>query len=185
MKVDLSFKGAAGRAVADRTLKTAIDRTTMTAESKRRLALMDFPQFEAARARGTAIKDHVVANLDHYLEEFERNAVASGAKVHWAATAEEACRIVVGLCREAGARRVTRSKSMLGEEIGLPHALEAAEIERVETDLAEHIIQLAKEAPSHIVWPALHKTREQVAELFRVAHGRPQDSEDVPASTLR
>ena len=181
MKVDLSFKGAAARAVADRTLKTAIDRTTMTAESKRRLALMDFPQFEAARARGTAIKDHVVAHLDHYLEEFERNAVASGAKVHWAATAEEACRIVIGLCRQAGARRVTRAKSMLGEEIGLPHALEAAEIERVETDLAEHIIQLAKEAPSHIVWPALHKTREQVAELFRVAHGRPQDSEDVPA----
>ena len=181
MKVDLSFKGVAARAVADRTLKTAIDRTTMTAESKRRLALMDFPQFEAARARGTAIKDHVVAHLDHYLEEFERNAVASGAKVHWAATAEEACRIVIGLCRQAGARRVTRAKSMLGEEIGLPHALEAAEIERVETDLAEHIIQLAKEAPSHIVWPALHKTREQVAELFRVAHGRPQDSEDVPA----
>lgn len=181
MKVDLSFKGVTGRAIADRRLKTAIDRTTMTAETKRRLALMDFPQFEAARARGTAIKDHVVANLDHYLEEFERNAVASGAVVHWAATAEEACGIVIGLCRQAGARRVTRAKSMLGEEIGLPHALEAADIERVETDLAEHIIQLAKEAPSHIVWPALHKTREEVAELFRVAHGRPQDSEDVPA----
>ena len=79
---------------------------------------------------GTRIKDHVVTHLDHYLEEFERNAVASGAKVHWAATAEEACLIVLGICRAAGARSVTRAKSMLGEEIGLPHALEAAGISR-------------------------------------------------------
>ena len=76
-----------------------------------------------------------------------RNATAAGAKVHWAATADEACRIVVGICREAGARRVTRAKSMLGEEIGLPHALAEAGIERVETDLAEHIIQLAGDPP--------------------------------------
>ncbi|WP_203072238.1 lactate utilization protein B [Falsiroseomonas ponticola] len=181
MQPEPSFKAAAARALADPRLKIAIDRTTITAETKRGAALQDFPQFAAARERGTAIKDHVVAHLDHYLMEFERNALASGAKVHWASTAEEACAIVLDICRAAGARSVTRAKSMLGEEIGLPHALEAAGITRVETDLAEHIIQLAKEPPSHIVWPALHKTREQVAALFREAHGTTQDSEDVPA----
>ncbi|MBP7586388.1 MAG: iron-sulfur cluster-binding protein [Thermoanaerobaculia bacterium] len=179
-----SFKARAGAALADTTLKLAIDRTTGTAERKRAAALAGFPEFEAARARGAAIKDHVIANLDHYLETFERNATAAGAKVHWAATAEEACDIVVRLCREAGAKRVTRSKSMLGEEIQLPDALATAGIERVETDLAEHIIQLAGEHPSHIIWPAMHRTREQVAVLFNADHKPAPDAED-PASMVQ
>ncbi|MFO1067725.1 MAG: lactate utilization protein B [Geminicoccaceae bacterium] len=175
------FKEQAAAALADRTLKTAIDRTTGTAERKRADALALFPEFEAARERGEAIKDHVIANLGHYLVEFERNAVASGAVVHWASTPDEACRIVVGICREAGARTATRSKSMLGEEIGLPHALAEAGIERIETDLAEHIIQLAGDPPSHIVWPAMHRTREQVSVLFKARHRQPHATEDVPA----
>lgn len=178
-----SFKARADAALADATLKVAIDRTTGTAERKRAAALANFPEFEAARARGKAIKDHVIANLDHYLETFERKATAAGAKVHWAATDREACEIVVRLCREANAKRVTRSKSMLGEEIGLPDALAAAGIERVETDLAEHIIQLAGEHPSHIIWPAMHRTREQVAELFRQNHYPAPNAED-PASMV-
>ncbi len=178
-----SFKARADAALADATLKLAIDRTTGTAERKRAAALSAFPEFEAARARGRAIKDHVIANLDHYLETFERNATAAGARVHWASTDAEACEIVVRLCREAGAKRVTRAKSMLGEEIGLPDALAAAGIERVETDLAEHIIQLAGEHPSHIIWPAMHRTREQVAELFRAGHQPPPAAED-PASMV-
>ena len=175
------FKDDVKRALGDATLKLAIDRTTVTAETKRAAALADYPQFAAARRRGTAIKEHVVANLGHYLEQFERNATASGAVVHWAADAEEACQIVIRLCRAAGAKQATRSKSMLGEEIGLPHALEAAGIERVETDLAEHIIQLAGETPSHIIWPALHKTREQVSALFKAHHADPHQTEDVGA----
>ena len=177
------FKTRAGIALADRTLKIAIDRTTNTAETKRAVVVGAFPEFQAARDRGKAIKDHVIANLDHYLETFERNATAAGAHVHWAATDAEAAAIVVRLCREAGARSVTRSKSMLGEEIGLPGALAEAGIERVETDLAEHIIQLAGEHPSHIIWPAMHRTREQVADLFRVAHNPPP--EEDPASMVR
>ena len=178
------FKTRAAGALADRTLKVAIDRTTGTAERKRAAALAAFPEFAAARERGKAIKDHVIANLDFYLEEFERNAVASGAKVYWARTADEACRITLEICRAAGARRVTRAKSMLGEEIGLPHALADAGIERVETDLAEHIIQLAGETPSHIIWPAMHRTREQVAVLFNQAHQIPPAAED-PASMVQ
>ncbi len=177
----VSFKARAAAALADPTLKTAIDRTTGTAERKRAAALADFPQFAAARERGKRIKNHVIAHLDHYLEEFERNAVASGATVHWAATAGDASRIVVELCRQAGAKRVTRVKSMLGEEIGLPHALDAAGIERVETDLAEHIVQLGGDTPSHIVWPAMHRTREQVSQMFKKLHRAPHAEETIEA----
>ena len=177
----LSFKARAKEALADPTLKIAIDRTTGTAERKRAVAMTQFPQFDAARERGKRIKDHVIANLDHYLLEFERNAIASGAKVHWARTAEEASQIVVALCLEAGAKRVTRVKSMLGEEIGLPHALDEAGIERVETDLAEHIVQLGGDRPSHIVWPSMHRTREQVSEMFKRLHRAPHQEETIEA----
>ncbi|MDD3518728.1 MAG: lactate utilization protein B, partial [Chromatiales bacterium] len=90
--------------------------------------------------------------------------------VHWARNAREACDIVIGLCREAGARRVTKGKSMVSEEIGLNEALADAGFERVETDLGEYIIQLAEEPPSHIIAPAIHKTRGQIARLFEAAH---------------
>ena len=179
-----SFKARADAALADQTLKLAIARTTGNAERKRAAAVAAFPEFEAARARGKAIKNHVIANLDHYLEMFERNATASGAQVHWATDDAEARAIVTRICLEAKAKIVTRSKSMLGEEIGLPHALADAGIERVETDLAEHIIQLAGEPPSHIVWPAMHRTREQVADLFRVGHTPPPAAED-PATMVQ
>jgi L-lactate dehydrogenase complex protein LldF len=174
-----TFKVRANAALSNATLRLAIERTTGTAEVKRAAAITDFPEFGAARDRGRRIKDHVIANLDHYLEEFERNAIASGAKVHWARTSEEACRIIIDICKGASAKSVTRSKSMLGEEIGLPHALQMAGIERVETDLAEHIVQLAGETPSHIVWPAMHKTRKDVAVLFKAKHGQPPASDEI------
>lgn len=177
----ISFHDRAQAALDDPTLKIAIDRTTGNAEKKRAVAVAAFPQFEAARDLGKRIKDHVVANLDHYLLEFERNATASGAKVHWAATAEEASRIVVDLCKQANAKRVTRVKSMLGEEIGLPHALDEAGFERYETDLAEHIVQLAGDRPSHIIWPSMHRTREQVSALFKQSHQQPHSEETIEA----
>jgi len=177
--VKLTFKDRAKAALANPSLKAAIERTAGTAERNRAAAVGRFAEFAAARERGRRIKDHVIANLDHYLEEFEKNAIASGAKVHWARTSGEACRIVTKICKAAGAKRVTRSKSMLGEEIGLPHALDEAGFERVETDLAEHIVQLAGETPSHIVWPAMHKTREDVAKLFKAKHEPPPASDDV------
>jgi L-lactate dehydrogenase complex protein LldF len=176
---NLTFKERAAAALADSRLKAAIERTAGAAERNRATAIGRFSEFAAARERGRRIKDHVIANLDHYLEEFERNALASGAKVHWARTSGEACRIVIRICKTEGVKRVTRSKSMLGEEIGLPHALDAAGMERVETDLAEHIVQLAGETPSHIVWPAMHKTREDVAKLFKARHKRAPVSDEV------
>jgi L-lactate dehydrogenase complex protein LldF len=176
-----AFQTRVDAALADPNLKIAIDRTTGTARTKRAAAVAAWPDFAAARDLGRDIKDHVIAHLDHYLLQFERNAIASGAQVHWARTGQEACEIVIDICRKAGARSVTRAKSMLGEEIGLPHALAEAGIERVETDLAEHIIQLAGEPPSHIIWPALHKTREQVKALFAARHHDPGAMETVEA----
>lgn len=176
-----SFADRVDGALADPVLKAAIERTASTAETKRGAAVAAFAGFEEARDRAAAIKDHVIANLGHYLKLFEANALAAGARVHWARTADEACAIVVDLCRKSGAKTVARSKSMLGEEIGLPHALAEAGIRRIETDLAEHIIQLADERPSHIIWPAMHKTREQVSALFRARHRTPHEEETIAA----
>lgn len=176
-----AFADRVDAALADPILKLAVERTAGTAEAKRTLAIDAFPDFEAARDRAAAIKDHVIANLGFYLEQFEANAVAAGAVVHWARTSQEACDIVIGLCQAAGAKSVARSKSMLGEEIGLPHALAEAGITRVETDLAEHIIQLSGERPSHIIWPAMHKTREQVSALFKASHRDPHTEETIAA----
>jgi L-lactate dehydrogenase complex protein LldF len=175
------FTTRADAALADPLLKLAVERTAGTAEAKRALAIAAFDDFEAARTRGAAIKDHVIAHLGHYLEQFEASAIAAGAQVHWAETADDACRIIIDICRRAGAKTVARSKSMLGEEIGLPHALAEAGIERIETDLAEHIIQLADERPSHIVWPAMHKTRDQVSALFRAKHAAPHVEDSIAA----
>ncbi|MEC3948160.1 lactate utilization protein B [Sphingobium sp. HWE2-09] len=176
-----NFHARVDAALADPTLKIAVERTAGTAEAKRGVAVAAFPDFEAARTRAAAIKDHVIAHLGYYLEEFEANAIAAGAKVHWASTASEACKIVVDICQTSGAKSVARSKSMLGEEIGLPHALAEAGISRIETDLAEHIIQLADERPSHIIWPAMHKTREQVSALFKAKHRSPHEEETIAA----
>lgn len=168
-----AFKANVKTALSQPNLRVALDRTTDLLQSRRVGMLEAFPQYEATRRIAERIKDHTLAHLDHYLVEFEKNAVASGAQVYWASTPNQATDIIVGICKEKGAKTATRVKSMLGEEIGLPEALADAGIERVETDLAEHIIQLAEDPPSHIVMPAMHKTREEVETLFREKHREP------------
>lgn len=176
-----AFKQEAQEALDRPQLKVALDRAMGLLQGRRGDVMAEYPQYEAARDQAARIKDHVLANLDHYAERFAAAAEASGAVVHWAETPAEATRIVVDICNARGAKTATRVKSMLGEEIGLPDALAAAGIERIETDLAEHIIQLADERPSHIVIPALHKTQEEVADLFTERHARPRQSEAVEA----
>ncbi len=174
------FKSNVARALQEPNLKVALDRTTGLLRSRRAQVIADFPEYDASREAAKRIKDHTLANLDYYLELFEKNAVAAGAKVHWASTAAEATTAVVEICRKHQAKSATRVKSMLGEEIGIGEALAEAGIERVETDLAEHIIQLAKDPPSHIVMPAMHKTHEEVGALFEQYHGHPVDRDDIP-----
>ena len=147
------FRENAARALKNPTLKIALDRTTSLLQSRRAQVIAEYPEYSAARSIAEEIKDHTLAHLAHYLEMFERNALASGAKVHWASSKEDAAGIVAAICREENAKTATRVKSMLGEEIGIGEALADAGVERIETDLAEHIIQLAGDPPSHIVMP--------------------------------
>jgi len=125
---------------------------------------------EAMRAAGEAIRAHTVARLDVYLAQFAEAAEARGTKVFFAADGAEAVEYVRGVVRGHGATRVAKGKSMASEEIGLNHALEADGVDVVETDLGEYIVQVAHEPPSHIIVPAIHKTRQDVAELFNDVH---------------
>lgn len=174
------FKDHVARALTDADLKIALNRTTGLLQTRRKQVIAEYAEYGEARKRAQAIKDHTLQHLDHYLEMFEANATANGATVHWAKTPQEARRIITEICKAAEAKTATRVKSMLGEEIGIADALKAAGVERIETDLAEHIIQLAEDPPSHIVMPAMHKTHEQVATLFDEKHRVAPDSHDIP-----
>ena len=176
-----AFKTEAAHALKKPQLKIALDRATNLLQGRRTEVITNYPEFEEARKLAVQVKDHTLENLDYYLEQFTAAAEASGAIVHFADTPDEATGIVVDICKTREAKTATRVKSMLGEEIGLPAALAAAGIERVETDLAEHIIQLAGERPSHIVIPALHKTQEEVADLFADKHTKQRSSDTVEA----
>ncbi len=175
------FKANVKAALADPTLKIALNRTTGLLQRRRAQVIDEFAEYGAAREAAEKIKDHTLDNLEYYLTQFEENAIAAGATVHWARTPQEATDIVTEICKAEGAKTATRVKSMLGEEIGIPEALAKAGVRRIETDLAEHIIQLAEDPPSHIVMPAMHKTHEQVAELFREKHAKPTQSDDIAA----
>jgi len=164
------FTSNAHEALLDKTLQTALLRIQPGFVDRRRTALDGLTNAGELRERGRAIKERVLASLDEYLLEFEANVKAHGGHVHWARTAQEANDIIVGLCKDVNAKSVIKGKSMVGEETGLNDALEAEGMETVETDLGEYIIQLAKEPPSHIIAPAIHKTRGQIADLFRRFH---------------
>ena len=165
-----AFRQSARSALADQQLQQALAKAKDGFVVKRARAVEHYPDFERLREHGKRIKDHTLAHLDFYLEQFEARVEARGGTVHWAETEQEAREIIVGICREHGARRVTKGKTMAGEEVSLNEAIEEAGIEAVETDLGEYIIQLAKEPPSHIIAPAVHKTRQQISELFDTHH---------------
>jgi len=164
-----TFDANARAALLDRTLNGALKRATDRFAGQRRAAIDAMPEWEAMRERAREIKAEVLADLDRYLEDFSAKAEAAGARVHWARDGDEACRLIAGIARDANGRRLVKSKSMTTEEIGLNRYMaEAARNgeEPVETDLGEWIIQLAGEVPSHIIAPAIHKTKEQIADLF-------------------
>jgi L-lactate dehydrogenase complex protein LldF len=165
-----SFKDNAKSALADRELQNALGDLQTGFVARRAEVRSRLPEFEALRDVGRDIRDHALANLDLYLEIYEERARAAGAVVHWAPTAADACRIVLGICRDAGARIVTKGKSMISEEIELNARLEAAGLEVVETDLGEYLLQIRHESPSHIIAPAIHLTMGQIEADFRRRH---------------
>src|SRR5438445_9337983 len=165
-----NFPANARVGLADPVLQTALGLARSGFPLRRRQAIERLPEFEELREEGRAIKDHTLAHLDFYLELYEKNVTAAGGQVHWARNAEEARAAVLEICRSVDARIVTKGKSMVAEEIALNEHLEANGITPVETDLGEYIIQLRHEPPSHIIAPAIHLMKEQVAEAFRAAH---------------
>ena len=168
-----TFRENANAALADTQLRGALKNATSLFGDRRRSAAASLPNWEDLRSQARAIKDEVLSHLDKYLEEFVRAAESRGAKIHWARDAAEANAIICRLASEHKARIIVKSKSMTTEETHLNTALEAAGMQVVETDLGEYIIQLADERPSHIIAPAIHKTRGQVAELFTSELGTP------------
>lgn len=164
------FKQQASVALRDVTLRQALDRARSGFVDKRARARAELPEFDRLCDAAAAVRDHALDNLDRLLVRFEQEVLAAGGQVHWAETPAEACATIAGICRDAGAKKIAKGKSMAGEEVGLNQALEADGFEVIETDLGEYIIQLAKEPPSHIIAPAVHKTREQIAELFERHH---------------
>jgi L-lactate dehydrogenase complex protein LldF len=161
-----TFDLNARQALEDGQLRGALRNLANAFGERRKVAIATIDDWEGLRERARAIKDETLAHLDSYLEAFADNAERAGARVHWAEDAARACAIVVRLLGERQASRVVKSKSMATEEIHLNAALEAEGLAPVETDLGEWIIQLARETPSHIVVPAIHKSKKQIAQLF-------------------
>lgn len=174
------FAAASAEAMGDPQLRRALARVGSGFDGARRGAIGEVSEeaWEQWREEARGIKVHTLDHLDYYLELLYDRVTGAGGEVHFAADAGEANDIVCFLARSRGVRVATKSKSMVSEELGLNGALEGLGVEVYETDLGEYIIQLAGEAPSHLVAPALHKSKEDVAELFAGKLGLPYD-EDI------
>jgi len=176
--------------IHDESLRGNIRRATQTSLNKRRAVVSDYEDWETLRQLAHDVKSHVMDHLPVYMARFAQRAREAGAVVHYASTAEEASRIVCDLAEETGEPLVVKSKSMTTEEIELTPALERRGLRTVETDLGEYIVQLAKEPPSHITAPALHKSRGEIGALFAEKLGipytdDPQELTDIARKILR
>ena len=166
------FPGRARAALENRELAQAMARARPGFVDRRRAVVEALPEYAALRRAARELKEHTLQHLDYYLERFEARVREHGGHVHWASTPAEARGIILDICRAAGAKQITKGKSMVAEEIALNEALETAGFEPIETDLGEYIIQLANEPPSHIIAPAIHKTKDQISDLFHTHHAQ-------------
>ncbi|GIM92465.1 lactate utilization protein B [Paractinoplanes toevensis] len=166
LRGDESFPDAARTALGDSQLRRNLQHATTTIRGKSGRVIAELPDWQELRSAGSALKSYTMAHLPELLEQLEEKVTAAGGVVHWAADANEADRIVTDLVRAAGEQRVIKVKSMATQEIGLNEALEAAGITPVETDLAELIVQLGNDKPSHILVPAIHRNRSEIREIF-------------------
>ncbi len=164
--MSVEFDRKINATLADANLQLAIYTSTARLKQGRIDSVSALPDYQDLRTQANALKKHAIENLDYYLEEFERNVEAHGGKVVYCKDGSEVADFVLGLAKERAARLIVKSKSMTTEEVDLNERLEHHGLESVETDLGEYILQLAHEKPYHIVAPALHKTRYDVAEIF-------------------
>ncbi|GEL23761.1 iron-sulfur cluster-binding protein [Pseudonocardia sulfidoxydans NBRC 16205] len=166
LRGDKSFPAAARDALADSQLRRNLGHATSTIRAKRATVVAERADWEQLRAAGSAIKAATMAHLDEHLERLEAEVTRRGGVVHWARDANEANEIVTRLVAATGSREVVKVKSMATQEIGLNEALEAAGVTAQETDLAELIVQLGGDLPSHILVPAIHRNRAEIREIF-------------------
>jgi L-lactate dehydrogenase complex protein LldF len=179
-----NFRRRARRAIANHDLQVALDRNAERRMGAWEAVFASLPEVESLRRHAHEIRKHTIENLDHYLEHFTQRLEENGVQVHRAVDGDEACRLVVSIAKAHDARLVTKSKSMTTEEIGLNQALQKAGIRVVETDLGEFIVQLRGERPAHIITPAVHLRREDVAATFERELGMPYSTnvEDMTAA---
>ncbi|MFF8103061.1 LutB/LldF family L-lactate oxidation iron-sulfur protein [Streptomyces sp. NPDC016640] len=180
-----AFPEAARDAVHDSTLRGNLRHATRTIRAKRAGAVAELSDWAELREAGKRIKDHTLRHLDRYLVQLEESVTAAGGTVHWAADADEANRIVAELVRATGESEVVKVKSMATQEIALNEALEAEGIRAYETDLAELIVQLGRDRPSHILVPAIHRNRGEIRDIFEREMGEwgrpaPEGLTDTP-----
>ncbi len=171
----MHFKERASARLNDEVLRANLAKIKGKFVANRKKSLVELDDFEATRDAGRAIRQRALDDLDVWLEKFEASATARGAKVLFAQTPAEINKLVLDIAARHGVRKIIKSKSMVSEESALDHAIEGAGLTVVETDLGEYILQINDyEPPSHIIGPALHKTKEEVAELFHRKHGTPK-----------
>lgn len=181
-----NFDQNAHVALKDSQLKDALKNLAKTFGARRELAIQSVDNWEGLREKARKIKEQTLLFLDQYLEKFTENAEKAGAQIHWAIDGKEANEIILGLIKARKANNIVKAKSMVSEEIHLNASLEKEGIFPIETDLGEWIIQLAEETPSHIVVPAIHKTKKQIADLFVDKIGiNETDDVDILTQTAR
>ena len=169
----IDFKQGSKRSMENPDLRKALYKATDLFRAQRAATMAANDKWDDLRNRAREIKRHTIENLDYYLEMLEESVTRAGGIVHWARDGLEAARIITDIAHEHGVKRVVKSKSMATEEIELNGAFDQAGIGVVETDLGEYIIQLAGERPSHIIAPAIHKTKHEISELFAEKLGIP------------
>lgn len=185
------FPVAAKELLKNTQLRRNVRHATDVIRNKRGRMVDETADWEELREAGRAIKEHTLRNLDVYLEQFEQNCLSAGGQVHWARDADEANSIVTGIIQSHGEKEVIKVKTMTSDETGLNEALIAAGIAPYETDLADLIIQLGEDKPSHIVVPALHKNRMEIRKIFIEKMGlkelgdQPRDLADAARAYLR
>ncbi len=170
---------AAARFIAAPEHEKMHDERLWDLRQKRDREMHGIPEWEELRSLASAIKEHTLTRLDEYLDRFEANARSNGVHVHWARDAAEHNRIVHGILKDHGAKSLIKSKSMLTEECGFRPYMASVGIEVIETDLGERIQQLDNEDPSHVVVPAVHKLRTDVAQVFSRTIGTDPGNSDV------
>ncbi len=184
---NITFEESAQSYLSNTQLRRNIGHATHTIRKKRASVVGEMPDWDELREAGRAIKSHMLRHLGHYLLQLEESVIRAGGQVHWARNGEEANQIVTSLVNQHGAKEVVKMKSITTDEINLNEALEKEGIKPIETDLAELIVQLAEDTPSHILVPAIHKNRAEIRELFRRTIGSKEltDQPEELAETAR